>query len=128
MDKDILIAAKHIGKPETFGLTEPFHTRRFERCITDHFGINVVEIGKASAFDSLGRINAQHLDGLNAALGILRENRNTGAIGNGALSEVPKHICMKQNIWPAFIGDYKPKSLHGIKPFHLTVYFAGAVI
>jgi len=121
MHEHVFLTSKSIGKAKPLAFVEPLHTRRFQRRRADHFGINIIKISKARCLDIFGRFDLKNFDGLLTPISLLPLKQNTSAIRDRALTEIAKHIGMKQNVWPTFIRKDKAESLYGIKPFHPSV-------
>jgi len=57
MDKNVLITAERVGKPETFALVEPLNPCRLQRSRAYYFGVDLIEIGKPGAFRVIRRFD-----------------------------------------------------------------------
>src|SRR6056297_283400 len=63
-----------------------------------------------------------NLNRLNTSFCILYINFNACAVCHRTLAEITQDISVQQNIRTAIIGDYKTKSLYGVKPLNTSLY------
>lgn len=125
--KDILGAAKDVGKAKAFGFIKPLYPGRFQRGGMNDLFVKFREIGQNGRFIACGRRDAHNLDRLNAAIGSMCHHFDSGAIGNRTLPKVAQDIHMKENVRPTVIGHDKAEPFDRVKPLHLTAYVVHAV-